>query len=86
MNNYKSHLIYEFLQYVDFHNIVIFTLFLHSTYVTQSLNVRIFQLMKHYHSKMIDEIIRFKSTSFNKQNFLAFFISLRVKIFIESNI
>ena len=86
MNNYESHLIYEFLQYVDFHNIVIFTLFSHSTHVTQSLNVRISQLMKHYHSKMIDETIRLKSTSFNKQNFLAFFISLRAKIFTESNI
>jgi len=86
MNNYESHLIYEFLQYVDFHNIVIFTLLSHSTHVTQSLNVKIFQLMKHYHSKMIDKTIRLKSTSFNKQNFLAFFISLRVKIFTESNI
>jgi len=86
MNNYESHLIYKFLQYVNFHNIVIFTLSLHSTHVTQSLNVEIFQLMKHYHSKMIDETIQLKSTSFNKQNFLAFFISLRVKIFTESNI
>jgi len=86
MNNYEFHLIYEFLQYVNFHNIVIFTLSSHSTHVTQSLNVKIFQLMKHYHSKMIDETIRLESTSFNKQNFLAFFISLRVKIFIESNI
>ncbi len=86
MNNYEFHLIYEFLQYVDFHNIVIFTLSSHSTHVTQSLNVGIFQLMKHYHSKVIDETIRLESTSFNKQNFLAFFISLRVKTFIESNI
>jgi len=86
MNNYESHLIYEFLQYADFHNIVIFTLSSHSTHVTQSLNVRIFQLMKHYHSKVIDETIRLGSTSFNKQNFLASFISLRVKAFTESNI
>ncbi len=86
MNNYESHLIYEFLQYVKFHNIMIFILLLHSTHVTQSLNVRIFQLIKHYHSEMIDEIIRLESMSFNKQNFLAFFISLRVKIFTESNI
>ena len=86
MNNYESHLTYEFLQYVEFYNIVIFTLFSHFTHVTQSLNVRIFQLMKHYHSKVIDETIRLESTSFNKQNFLIFFISLRVKIFTESNI
>ena len=86
MNNYESHLIYEFLQYVDFHNIVIFTLLSHSTHVTQSLNVRIFQLMKHYHSKVIDETIRLGSTSFNKQNFLASFTSLRAKAFTESNI
>ncbi len=85
MNNYESHLIYEFLQYVDLYNNVIFTLSSHSTHLTQSLNVEIFQLMKHYHSKMIDETIRLESTSFNKQNFLAFFISLRVKIFTESN-
>ena len=86
MNNYESHLIYEFLQYVDLYNNVIFTLSSHSTHLTQSLNVEIFQLMKHYHSKMIDETIRLESTSFNKQNFLAFFINLRVKIFTESNI
>ena len=86
MNNYEFHLIYEFLQYIDFHNIMIFTLFLHSTHITQSLNVRIFQLMKHYHSKMMNETIQLESISFNKQNFLAFFISLRVKIFIELNI
>ncbi len=86
MNNYESHLTYEFLQYVEFYNIVIFTLFSHFTHVTQSLNVRIFQLIKHYHSKIINETIRLESTSFNKQNFLAFFISLRVKIFTESNI
>ena len=35
---------------------------------------------------MIDETIWLKSTSFNKQNFLTFFISLRVKTFTESNI
>ncbi len=86
INNYEFHLIYEFLQYVDFHNIIIFTLFLHSTHVTQLLNVRIFQLMKHYYSKMIDETIQLESISFNKQNFLAFFISLWVKIFIKLNI
>ncbi len=86
MNNYESHLTYEFLQYADFHNIVIFTLSSHSTHVTQSLNVGIFQPMKHYHSKVIDETIRLESTSFNKQNFLASFISLRVKAFTESNI
>ncbi len=86
MNNYESHLTYEFLQYVDFHNIVIFTLPSHSTHVTQPLNVGIFQPMKHYHSKVIDETIRLGSTSFNKQNFLAFFTSLRAKAFTESNI
>ena len=86
MNNYESYLIYEFLQYVEFYNIVIFILFSHFTHVTQLLNVGIFQLRKHYYSKMIDETIWLESTSFNKQNFLAFFISLRVKIFTESNI
>ncbi len=86
MNNYGFHLTYEFLQYVEFHNIVIFILFPHSTHVTQSLNVGIFQPMKHYHSEMIDETIRLESTSFNKQNFLASFTSLRVKAFTESNI
>ena len=86
MNNYGFHLTYEFLQYAEFHNIVIFTLLSHFTHVTQSLNVGIFQLMKHYHSKMIDETIRLGSASFNKQDFLASFTSLRAKAFTESNI
>ena len=86
MDNYGSHLTYEFLQYAEFHNIVIFTLPPHSTHVTQPLNVGIFQPMKHYHSKVIDETIRLESTIFNKQDFLASFTSLRAKAFTESNI
>ncbi len=86
MDNYGSHLTYEFLQYADFHNIVIFTLPPHYTHVTQPLNVGIFQPMKHYHSEVIDETIRLGSTSFNKQDFLASFTSLRAKAFTESNI
>ena len=86
MNNYESHLIYEFLQYAEFHNIVIFTLPPHFTHVTQPLNVNIFQSMKHYYSKVIDEIIKLEFINFNKQDFLAFFTSLRVKTFTKSNI
>lgn len=86
MNNYEFHLIYEFLHYAELHNIVVFTLPSHSTHVTQSLNVGIFQPMKHYHSKVIDETIRLRFTSFNKLNFLASFTSLRVKAFTKSNI
>jgi len=85
MDNYGSHLTYEFLQYADLYNIVIFTLPPHSTHLTQPLDVGIFQPMKHYHSEVIDETIRLGSTSFNKQDFLASFTSLRAKAFTESN-
>lgn len=86
MDNYGSHLTYEFLQYADLHNIIIFTLPPHSTHVTQPLDVGIFQPMKHYHSEVIDEVIRLGAVNFNKQDFFASFMSLRAKAFTESNI
>ncbi len=42
MNDYESHLTYEFYEYAKSHDIYLMKLFFHSTHLTQSLNVEMF--------------------------------------------
>ena len=86
MDNYGSHLTYEFIEYCNHKNIIWFGLPPHSTYVTQPLDVGIFQPMKHYHSDVIDDAVRLGSDNFNKQDFFAAFTDMRAKAFTRSNI
>jgi len=54
MNDYESHHTSEFLFYCENHKIISFNLSLHTTHLLQSLDVYIFQSLKHWHSKMIN--------------------------------
>jgi len=47
MNDYKSHHTREFLFYCEDHKIIFFDLSSHTTYLLQSLNVCVFQPLKH---------------------------------------
>ncbi len=54
MDGYGSHLIYEFWSYAKEHKITLFRLHLHSTNLTEPLDVSCFQPFKHYHTQAID--------------------------------
>jgi hypothetical protein len=86
MNDYESHLTYKFYDYAKSHDIYLMRLFLHSTHLTQSLNVEMFQSFKYHHSKTIDASIRLSDADFTRLNFLAAFYQFRVKAFKLENV
>lgn len=81
MNDYESHLTYEFWEYVKTNNILMFKLFSHSIHLTQLLNVEVFQSMKHWHSKAVDTVIRLSNVEFSRLNFLTAFRDFKTKAF-----
>ena len=58
-------------------NIVLFRLPPHSTYLTQPLDVGVFQPFKQYHTDAIDKAVRLGDEKFGKLEFLAAFQSFR---------
>lgn len=86
LDNYKLYLIYEFYKYAQKHKIELFALLLHSTNLTQPLNIGYFQPYKHYHSKAINETMLTGVPKFGKFNFLASLTTMRAKTFKESTI
>ncbi len=86
MNDYESHLTYEFYEYAKSHDIYLMRLLSHSTHLTQSLNVEMFQSFKYHHSKTINVSIRLSDANFIKLNFLIAFHHFRIKAFKFENV
>jgi len=85
-NGCSSHLTAEFINYCWNHNIIPFCLPPHSTHILQSLDVRCFQPLKHYHSIAIDEAIMTGDDKFDKIEFFAAYERMRARIFKQSTI
>jgi hypothetical protein len=81
LNGYESHLMYKFFEYAKFKDIYLIKLSSHSIHLTQSLNVRMFQSFKHYHTKAINTTIRMSNSDFNRLNFLTAFHQFRAQVF-----
>ena len=86
LDGYGSYLNYEFYEYVQKHCIELFRLPLHSTHLTQPLDVGCFQPFKHYHAEAIDDAIRSGSGDFGRLEFLAKFQFMRTQTFKKSTI
>ncbi len=86
MNDYESHHTREFLFYCENHKIISFDLSLHTTHLLQSLNVCVFQFLKHWHSKVINEAIQMSDKIFIKIKFLTAFNEFRSKVFKKTTI
>jgi len=84
MNDYESHHTSEFLFYCENHKIIFFNLSLHTIHLLQLLNVCIFQLLKHWHSKMINWVVQMSDEIFSKIEFLTVFNKFQIKVFKES--
>ena len=83
MNDYESHHTHEFLFYCENHKIILFNLSLHTTHLLQSLNVYVFQSLKHWHSKMINWAVQMSDEIFSKVKFLTVFNEFWIKVFKE---
>ena len=83
INDYESHHTSEFLFYCENHKIIFFSLSLHTTYLLQSLNVYVFQSLKHWHSKMINRAVQMNDEIFSKVELLTAFNEFWIKVFKE---
>ncbi len=84
MNDYESHHTCEFLFYCENHKIILFNLSSHTTHLLQSLDMCIFQSLKHWHSKMINWAVQMNDEIFSKVEFLTVFNEFQIKVFKES--
>jgi hypothetical protein len=53
MNNHESHIIFEFIVFVNENHIQSFSLIFYLTHCMQSLNVEVFQFYKYWHDQII---------------------------------
>ena len=86
MDGYGSHHTREFLSYCEDHKIIPFDLPSHTTHLLQPLNVCVFQPLKHWHSKVVNEAIQTGDEIFTKIEFLTAFNEFRSKAFKETTI
>ncbi len=83
MNDYESHHTSEFLFYCENHKIIFFDLSSHTTHLLQSLDVCVFQSLKHWHSKTINRAVQMSDEIFSKVEFLTAFNEFQIKVFKE---
>ncbi len=86
VDEFDSHMTIPFLKLCREAKIVLYKLSSHFIYLTQSLDVDVFQPFKHYHTKTIDKAVRLGGYNFDKLEFLAAFQSFRNKTFKTSTI
>ena len=76
MNNYGSHIIFEFALLADENHIRSYPLILHLTHCMQSLDVAVFQSYKHWHNDAIQQVM----AEFNLEYFMVRFCEDLTKI------
>lgn len=86
LDGYESHLTLEFVSYCDANLIEIMQLPPHSTHFLQPLDVGVFQVWKHWHSEVVDELVRQGVGSFDRQAFLTSIEEIRALTFKENTI
>src|SRR5204862_1264681 len=86
LDDYDSHLTYQFMRYCELHKMILLQLPAHLTHFLQSLDVVIFQQWKHWHTEAIDLHIRKSIDEFNHQIFLANLESIQQLILKSGNI
>jgi hypothetical protein len=86
LDGYESHLTLEFIKYCDFNRIEVLQIPPHSTHFMQPLDVGVFQVWKHWHSEIIDSLIRQGVGVFDRQAFLTCIEEIRVLTFKEDTI
>ena len=86
VNDFDSHLTFEFFELIIDNDIILFKLSAHFTHITQSLDVEVFQIFKHHHDEVINKTMRRKTLKFDKENFLQVFKSFRSLAFKHETI
>jgi hypothetical protein len=85
-DSHVSHLSLEFITYCETANIIPFCLPSHSTHLLQPLDIIVFQPMKPYHARAVEDAVRNGDVEFSRSTFLAAFQSIRQQTFKKGTI
>lgn len=85
-DGFESHHTIEFLQYCENHDIKVLCFPSHSTHYLQPLDVGVFQPLKYYYSRAVDDAARTGCIDFNKVEFLAALPKIRKLAFTRYNV
>ena len=81
MDNHGSHLTYNFIEYCEQHNILLYTLPPHTSHILQPLDGKPFQQYKYFHGKAVNEAARYGYEDFGKREFLQHLPNIRKNAF-----
>ena len=81
MDNHGSHLTYEFIEWCQHHNILLYPFPAHTTHFLQPLDGKPFQQYKHYHGEAVNDAARDLYPFFEKREFLQRLSGIRQKTF-----
>lgn len=79
LDGHKSHINAEFLDKAEALCILILALLLHSIHLIQLLDVRVFQSLKGAYSRVVEEVVQAKETTFPKLAFIKHFYKIQMK-------
>ena len=85
-DRFGSHHTREFIEYAEQQKIILFGLPSYSTHLLQPLDVVVFQPLKHYHRKAVEQATRTGCEAFNKLEFLAALETIRKQTFKNQTI
>ncbi|OCK91280.1 uncharacterized protein K441DRAFT_730483 [Cenococcum geophilum 1.58] len=86
MDNYSSHLTWQFVKYALAHKIVLVALPPYSTHKLQPLDVGYFGPLSHYYGKQVDDFCRYSHLGVNKEYFLKLYPKARMQAFTPNTI
>jgi hypothetical protein len=86
LNGFLSYIKFDFVDYVKYYKILLFSFLPHTTHFLQPLDVVCFQPLKYYHAEAVDNAARAGDITFSKTEFLAVFQDFRSKAFKHNTI
>jgi len=86
LNDYKSYVFIDFIQYCCNHSIMTLCLSLYSIYLLQSLNVKVFKSLSKIYKKCVYTYSHYKVINVNKLNFLHYYQKTKSTAIMTQNI
>ncbi len=86
LDRHESHVSRQFLDYAQKHNIIVYTLPPHSTYLTQPLDVDLLGSLAHYYRQGLDKFFRIGNQGLEKENFEPLISQARQLAYMVKNV
>jgi len=86
IDNYLSHVTWQFIEYTLSNKIVLVALPPHLTHKLQLLDVGCFGPLQYYYGVEVDNFCRYGHAGVNKEYFIKLYLAARVKAFTYENV